>query len=219
MAYCDKCGDEIEFRYIDGNLRPIHIHGGWCSGSSDFSIQEISKPFQSRESYTNPNALCPVCGKAVFFYQSPEEGRVFFDDLGWPWPKHPCTDNPRSQNSQVKTLKVTRGKPFVNNRGNPLTICRKIKVINKEEFFVLIIKGLYYPFKEFRVRVMKNLMHKGDVRLSDLEGSPSFIAIHSDPFIRVSFISSRRKKIINMKLSKAEDCDLSLIDRIYSNIS
>ena len=26
-------------------------------------------------------------------YQSPNGGRVFFDDLGWPWPKHPCTDN------------------------------------------------------------------------------------------------------------------------------
>jgi hypothetical protein len=29
----------------------------------------------------------------VFFYQSSDGGRVFFDDLGPPWPKHPCTDN------------------------------------------------------------------------------------------------------------------------------
>jgi hypothetical protein len=29
----------------------------------------------------------------VFFYQSPTGGRVFFDELGPPWPKHPCTDN------------------------------------------------------------------------------------------------------------------------------
>jgi len=29
----------------------------------------------------------------VFFYQSPHGSRVFFDDLGPPWPKHPCTDN------------------------------------------------------------------------------------------------------------------------------
>jgi hypothetical protein len=36
-----------------------------------------------------------VCGAAVFFYQSPYNGRVFFDALGPPWPKHPCTDNPR----------------------------------------------------------------------------------------------------------------------------
>jgi hypothetical protein len=45
------------------------------------------------ESYVNPNAHCPVCGATVYFYRSPYNGRVFFDDLGWPWPKHPCTDN------------------------------------------------------------------------------------------------------------------------------
>lgn len=47
----------------------------------------------SYESFTNPNAACPVCGAPVFFYRSPEGGSVFFDELGPPWPKHPCTDN------------------------------------------------------------------------------------------------------------------------------
>ena len=46
------------------------------------------------ESYTNPNAWCPACGAKVFYYQSPNGGRVFFDELGPPWPKHPCTDRP-----------------------------------------------------------------------------------------------------------------------------
>lgn len=44
-------------------------------------------------SYVDPNATCPVCGASVYFYQSPYGGRVFFDELGPPWPKHPCTDN------------------------------------------------------------------------------------------------------------------------------
>src|ERR1700716_1345861 len=44
-------------------------------------------------SYVNPNAHCPKCGAPVYFYRSPYDGRVFFDELGWPWPKHPCTDN------------------------------------------------------------------------------------------------------------------------------
>jgi len=43
-------------------------------------------------SYTKPNARCPVCGVPVFFYASENGGRVFFDSLGPPWPKHPCTD-------------------------------------------------------------------------------------------------------------------------------
>ena len=46
-----------------------------------------------RASFTIPNATCPVCGARVFFYQNEFGSRVFFDDLGPPWPKHPCTDN------------------------------------------------------------------------------------------------------------------------------
>lgn len=47
----------------------------------------------SYPSYVDPNATCPVCKAPVFFYQSPFGGRVFFDEMGPPWPKHPCTDN------------------------------------------------------------------------------------------------------------------------------
>jgi hypothetical protein len=44
------------------------------------------------EAFVNPYARCPICGADVFFYNSPFGGRVFFDFLGPPWPKHPCTD-------------------------------------------------------------------------------------------------------------------------------
>lgn len=57
------------------------------------SLIGFSSSFQTSESFTNPNAHCPVCGAPVFFYRSPVGGRVFFDELGPPWPKHPCTDN------------------------------------------------------------------------------------------------------------------------------
>jgi putative hemolysin len=35
--------------------------------------------------YVNPNAKCPVCGDAVYFYANEHGSRVFFDDLGPPW--------------------------------------------------------------------------------------------------------------------------------------
>ena len=44
-------------------------------------------------SWAVPNAYCPVCGAEVFYYQNENGSRVFFDALGPPWPKHPCTDN------------------------------------------------------------------------------------------------------------------------------
>lgn len=70
--------------------------GGNFSGSrsqhENNSYSWIAPILNSHESYVNPNACCPVCGAAVFFYLAPNGGRVFFDELGPPWPKHPCTD-------------------------------------------------------------------------------------------------------------------------------
>ncbi|MEH0986270.1 hypothetical protein [Micromonospora sp. CPCC 205556] len=51
--------------------------------------------------WISPNARCPTCGAAVYFYANEHGSRVFFDDLGPPWPKHPCTDNPTRQVTAV----------------------------------------------------------------------------------------------------------------------
>lgn len=66
--------------------------------------------FWSRlQSHTNPNARCPVCGALVFFYRSPENGRVFFDSLGPPWPKHPCTSGEDVGRRKGTASKAKRG--------------------------------------------------------------------------------------------------------------
>lgn len=39
-----------------------------------------------------PNARCPRCGQPVWFYRNPNGGCAYFDELGVPWPKHPCMD-------------------------------------------------------------------------------------------------------------------------------
>ncbi len=50
-------------------------------------------PIKSQErSYTCPNASCPVCGESVFYFCNTNGSSIFFDHLGPPWPKHPCTD-------------------------------------------------------------------------------------------------------------------------------
>ncbi|WP_240230046.1 hypothetical protein [Devosia lacusdianchii] len=85
---------------------------GWCVNdgrtridraqlSASYRVHE-AKTFLSRNGarsiagcYVNPNANCPVCGAAVFFYANASGSKVYFDDLGPPWQKHPCTDNPR----------------------------------------------------------------------------------------------------------------------------
>lgn len=100
MATCYKCGGEIEFYHNGFNAVPIHV-GGSCSGSGGsygYGGGWVERETSTGErfvfgwveypSYVNPNATCPRCGKSVFFYQSPAGGRVFFNELGPPWPKH-----------------------------------------------------------------------------------------------------------------------------------
>lgn len=50
--------------------------------------------------YVVPNAACPVCGQSVYFYANEHGSRVYFNELGPPWPKHGCTD--RRQVAQTK---------------------------------------------------------------------------------------------------------------------
>lgn len=53
--------------------------------------------------YLVPNATCPVCGDRVFFYGNEHGSRVYFDELGPPWPKHPCMDEPETRRRRVKS--------------------------------------------------------------------------------------------------------------------
>ena len=63
---------------------------------SDYYIDRLRELRAARGAtagYVNPNAKCPECGAPVFYYQNEFGSRVFFDELGPPWPKHPCTDH------------------------------------------------------------------------------------------------------------------------------
>jgi hypothetical protein len=86
---------------------------GWCykTGRNGYSAKAIVRQFDQSyprrilkergadrswvACFVNPNASCPVCFAKVYYYENAHGSRVFFDDLGWPWPKHHCTDRRR----------------------------------------------------------------------------------------------------------------------------
>jgi hypothetical protein len=89
MSICSRCGNQIEFRYVNGRCIPLHLHGGCGESSSvvvDFSGHNVcheSSCFGTR---------CPKCGDSVFFVRH-NGGSVWLDaPLGPPWHKHPCFD-------------------------------------------------------------------------------------------------------------------------------
>jgi len=55
----------------------------WSHWSIGHARTDLGEPF------THPTK-CPVCGAAIFFHTNGNGDAVFFDDLGWPWPKHGC---------------------------------------------------------------------------------------------------------------------------------
>jgi len=104
------------YRYRNGNLEWVSSHwverDGWdrnsYSSTTTIAHQQLitlRAASSLTSQYINPNAKCPVCGQDVFFYQNVYGSRVFFDELGPPWPKHPCTDNPSQRKSVIRKKK------------------------------------------------------------------------------------------------------------------
>jgi len=83
MDTCDKCGASIQFRIIKGRTTPLH-DGGRCSGRGSYSTQaaRIAEEFCCARP-------CPDCARMVFYVRH-NGGEAWFDELGWPWPKHEC---------------------------------------------------------------------------------------------------------------------------------
>lgn len=84
----------------NGWNHPPNCDCGW--GGEFYESSSITEHWQRFSSYNVPNAHCPYCGEAVFFYRSPFNGSVYFDDLGPPWPKHPCMDTENLQIEKVR---------------------------------------------------------------------------------------------------------------------
>lgn len=89
-GWCIKYSTGRRTGWFDGNAANARV----MLGERQFREGSFSSCF------VMPNASCPVCGAAVFFYQNAHGSRVFFDELGHPWPKHACTD--RGRNYEVR---------------------------------------------------------------------------------------------------------------------
>lgn len=90
---------ETIFRYIDGVLRPIKVSNINAGKQSVMTVNQHSQipkhklvpgHYRTSHAFTIPNATCQICGAKVFYYEHPNGARVLFDQLGPPWPKHPC---------------------------------------------------------------------------------------------------------------------------------
>lgn len=123
--------------------------------------EEVLKIYPLKEfSTTIPNALCPVCGALVFFYQNECGSRVFFDSLGIPWPKHPCTDNPQYTikngiekygNSSEIFFIPKRNENVITNSQIYFTNIEDFSVIDRKVYCMIIgVKGKFLLLDNFQ---------------------------------------------------------------------
>lgn len=99
MSTCSRCGNPIEFRYVNGRCVPMHLNGG-CIGYGSSRVDDYAGYQHCNES-TCFCTNCPECGDEVFFIRY-NGGSVWIDPpLGPPWYKHACFDHSPSKGSLV----------------------------------------------------------------------------------------------------------------------
>lgn len=135
--------------------------------------------------FTNPNAKCPVCGCQVFFYASPYGGRVFFDELGPPWPKHPCTDTGRSITIlPVRPVQTHEQIEIFDRNGWVPFLCQDISTVRSDST-IFQLTGL--------VNDQKRTLFVRKEGIS--EGAPFLIKTESDGAIWLSTVLSTKNEI------------------------
>ena len=191
MPTCDQCGEEIEFRYLDGRPTPIHVNGGWCQGFTMKKPASAKGWFRTAEAFTDPNALCPVCGAGVFYYQNSSGSRVFFDNRGWPWSKHPCTDNPASQAGEIKRPDK-KGRSVRVAAANQTTLYELVDCNESCGLFSAKFRNIASPLITYTLRLPVSDFQSQGWTEDDLRDAPSFIIkLHPDQTV-VEFISIRK---------------------------
>lgn len=94
-------------------------------------IKSARADLSATAQFINPNADCPVCGLPVFFYQNEHGSRAYFDELGPPWPKHPCTDQSISHgNNQFAPFE--RISPRPRDLSEVPYICNSLTVLGRD---------------------------------------------------------------------------------------
>ena len=117
MRTCRDCGQDVVFRYINGVCTPIHLHGLPCGERPPYSDEALRSAVRCR---------CPLCQQMVYLVRH-NGGSFWVDELGWPWPLHPCFDAATASLRSASTVPdraegLVSGNAGGNNRQQPATI-------------------------------------------------------------------------------------------------
>lgn len=140
--FCKDCGGEIIFRYVDGVCTPIHLSGCCYESSPRIDAKNIYRTWSEPHGDFCRPSKCPRCKEPIFFIKY-NGGSVYVDELGWPWPKHPCFDYSNNKNGFDAAIKELK-----NHERNALGLVVKTYA-DTDGFTVLVVRfsdGEYYRY-------------------------------------------------------------------------
>jgi hypothetical protein len=112
--------------YVDGNHTPSPLHH-YSKGQKLSKTSAIGLVSYRSSSSRNHGTECKYCGKRVYYVEH-NEGKVFFDELGWPWPIHDC-QGLRGKSSRPK-LKFHG---IILNQSNQPILCKVVSWLKRED--------------------------------------------------------------------------------------
>ncbi|MER8592957.1 hypothetical protein NKH33_15275 [Mesorhizobium sp. M1182] len=211
--------DELRNREIENPLPYSDLwqwYGKWSADIAGYGPRRayvadlfaplISRVRASRVAETPPTGWArvdrTVCGKQVFYYQCPHGGRVFFDNLGWPWPKHGCTDNPRSRKGRVEARVINSHTAFRSAQGEPLDLYELLSIAEKRNIVHMRFRRMNEN-RSFSVSLALGRLRDHDITIDDLWTAPSFVVRSYETHRIVEFISGRKKRIDTLTLARS----------------
>lgn len=100
MSYCSRCGYEVRWCTIEGKRIPMGCRCDYGDAGMDQFLRDFAVPTK-----------CPKCGQPVFFVRH-NKGSVWFDELGSPWWKHGCFEDPTEKTESKSSLKTKFSGPI-----------------------------------------------------------------------------------------------------------
>jgi hypothetical protein len=145
---------------------------------------EIDQPYQAEYTYKDfcCPTKCPECGEEVYFIRH-NGGVVWVDELGWPWPKHPCMDD----SSGWKDLNII-GRADLENKTYGL--CIRIKIIENEEAEFSTYLAILYSDRKEKTLLVEGKANRLLGRVVSIGSRKNSLAVYSPESITYTVVNN-----------------------------
>ena len=212
MSTCSRCGQPVDFRYVNGRCIPIHSQGSCVYGGAASNLRDFSGYTRCDDSSCFQTA-CPQCGENVYFIRH-NGGSVWIDaPLGPPWYKHPCLNQQGDTSPTKKTALISDYNLSRYKEDDELIIgvVKEAEISRDEEFSLINIET---GEAENFYLLMKNKAGFLVGRVVILEQKTNLVrCIENDTYVFKVLEPVRVPKWLNYDLSyktKCPECDVSI---------